>query len=331
MPPSPSPLPSDLGPHFSTSEAVRRGVNRNRLRTKDLTAPFHGVRRTRADIAREMADAAADTEPGAIDRIRARDISARALAYFDASPAGRFLCGISAAAVRGYPVRRSDDLDIGVVAPARAPRGKGVKGRKVAEHLVEIEILDGVPVMTPASIWATLGRDLSERELTILADAILRVPRDQFGDLHPELQGATIEQLQLAIVAGRRPGTARLHAALLRARVGSASPLETDYRLDAEDAGLPEPELDVEIFDEAGHRLGISEIVYREQRVVVEIEGDQHRTSRKQWVRDIAKYRAYADAGWEVVRVTSTDIRVHRTASATVRAALLRRGWRPRR
>ncbi|MFD5213485.1 hypothetical protein [Microbacterium sp. NPDC058345] len=304
-------------------------MNRRRLRAKDLASPFHGVRRTRGDIARAATDAAQDTEPGAIARARARDVGARALAYFDASTEGRFLCGISAAAVRGYPVRRSDEIDIGVTAPARAPRGKGVRGRKIAEHLVEIEVLDGIPVTTSACTWAMLGRDLTERELIVLADAMLQIPRDRFGDLHPERQGATREQLELAVDAGRRPGVKRLRRALERARVGSASPLETEYRLDAEDARLPVPELDVEIFDDQRRRIGISEIVYREQRVVVEIEGDQHRTSRRQWARDIAKYRDYADAGWEVVRLTSADIRVHRTAPAIVRAALARRGWRP--
>ncbi|MGF2948885.1 hypothetical protein [Microbacterium alcoholitolerans] len=242
---------------------------------------------------------------------------------------GAFICGLSAAAIYQYPADDPGDRDVGVFAPQRAPRGKGVRGRKVEPHLAFVRTWHGLPITTPASTWAMLGRELSERKLVILADAILQVPRDKYGTQHPEQRGATREQLQAALDAGRRVGLPRLRSALARARVGSSSPLETEYRLDAEDAGLPTPELDVEIRDARGRRVGISEIVYRDYRIIVEIEGDHHRTSRWQWNRDIQKYRDYADAGWEVVRITSMDIRTTRRAVDIVRMALVRRGWNP--
>jgi hypothetical protein len=108
------------------------------------------------------------------------------------------------------------------------------------------------------------------------------------------------------------------------------SPLETDFRLGASAVGLPEPDLDVEIRDHAGHRLGISDAVYPAYRTVVEVEGDHHRTARSQWNRDIEKYAAYSTEGWEVVRLTAQHIRGPRPeAAGIVRAVLLRRGWRP--
>lgn len=70
-------------------------------------------------------------------------------------------------------------------------------------------------------------------------------------------------------------------------------------------SGLPEPVLDWPIRNETGRLLGITEIVYPEFRVLVEIEGDQHRVSRRQWIRDIEKYAAYVAEGYEVVRLTS--------------------------
>src|SRR5690606_6272639 len=107
-------------------------------------------------------------------------------------------------------------------------------------------------------------------------------------------------------------------------RVGSSSPLESDYRLDAEDAGLPEPVLDFEVRDGRGRLLGISEFAYPLHRTVVEIEGDHHRTSKLQWNRDIQKYRDYAAEGWEVVRLTAADVRRTRTAARIVGAVLSR-------
>lgn len=94
-------------------------------------------------------------------------------------------------------------------------------------------------------------------------------------------------------------------------------------RLDAAYAGLPAPDLDVEVRDEAGRLLGISELFYSEHRVAVEVEGDHHRTSRAQWTRDLDKYAAYAAVGIEVVRLTSAHIRgPHRRAVALIAAAL---------
>ena len=62
---------------------------------------------------------------------------------------------------------------------------------------------------------------------------------------------------------------------------------------------------------------------------LVEVEGDHHRTDRRQWDRDIEKYNAYAALGWEVVRLTSTHVRGAKRGVSLVRDALLRNGWRP--
>jgi hypothetical protein len=299
------------------------------MRAKDLDRPFHGARRTVADISSEQEAIAGDTAPLAITRSDMRRVRAKALSFLQVAAPGSFVCGASAAMLRGYPVATSSELDVAVVAPRRAPKGRGVKGRRLEPHLVDVEVVDGIPASTPASTWAMLGRDLSLRKLIILGDAIVRIPRDERGIPHPERAGATIDQLQAAIDAGSRAGVKKLRAALDRIRVGCSSPLETEYRLDSEDAGLPEPELDVDIRDARGRRLGISEFAYPRYGVVVEIEGDHHRSSKQQWNRDLQKYRDYANAGWEVVRLTAHDIRMQRRAAHIVREVLLRRGWRP--
>jgi hypothetical protein len=175
-----------------------------------------------------------------------------------------------------------------------------------------------------------LGAELGVRDLVVLGDSIVRVPRSDRGVLLPDECLGTIAELDHAVAAGRRVGIAKLRDALHLIRVGSASPLETEYRLDAAEAGLPDPELDVEIRDGGGKLLGISEVVYRRCRTVVEIEGDHHRTDRRQWNHDIDKYAAYAAEGWEVVRLTSQHIRGPQPrAVGVVRSVLLRRGWTP--
>jgi hypothetical protein len=176
-----------------------------------------------------------------------------------------------------------------------------------------------------------LGSELSERDLVRLGDAIVRIPRDERGRPRPELRLGSVDELRAALEVGRRAGAHRLRAALARIRVGAMSPLETDARLDAVEAGLPEPELDVEIrSSENGRLLGIADGRYPAYRVLMEVEGDHHRTDRRQWARDIEKHAAYAAEGYETVRLTGIQIRQNPAQGvALLREALIRGGWTP--
>lgn len=319
--PRPRPLPPQLGSAFSTADALAAGATHRRLRAKDLDRPFHGARRRKAITE-------ADAEgPLASDRRRRAETLERARAYATVMPAGSFFCGRTAACLRGAPINPGERLDVACFTPAHGPRGRGIRGRKVAPHLATVEMIDGLPMTSPATTWAMLGRELSERDLVILGDAFVRVPRDHHGRLLPASCLATVDELRAALDAGPRPGSAaRLRRALDQVRVGSASPPETEFRLDAAAAGLPEPELDVEIRSDDGRLLGISEIAFPRFRTAVEIEGDHHRVSREQWDRDIAKYEAYESAGWHPVRLTTRHIRHSRHGISIVAAALQVRG-----
>ncbi len=326
MPRPPHPLPVDLGDAFSCADARLHGVTMRRLRAADLEAPFRGSRLRRSAMHQEPADDA----PFARDRAAQRQVERRARACAPLLPGGAFFAARTAAVIFGAPIPPGAELEVAVLAPARAPRRRGVRGIKIAPNLAHVTMRHGLPVATPATAWAMLGARCSVRELVVLGDALVRVPRDELGTPHPELAAASLDQLDRSIAAGRRPGLVRLREARALIRVGSSSPLETDYRLDAAAHGLPEPVLDCEIRDRHGRLLGISEIVYPGCRTVVEIEGDHHRTSRAQWDRDIEKYRAYVAAGWEVVRLTGRHVRsAPPRAASIVREVLVRRGWRP--
>jgi len=301
-------------------------VPHGRLRAKDLDRPFYGVRARPSEPTAEDGQ----DEPLTSWQVAREDEKARARAFATSMRPHMFFAGRTAAVLQGAPIDPGSRIVVGVFAPARAPRAAGVQGIKVASNLAFVHTYEHLRVTSPASTWAMLGAQLSTRELVTVGDWAVRIPRDMRGRAQPDGQLATVEQLERAVHAGRRVGIARLRDALSMIRVGSASPLETEFRLDAAFAGLPEPGLDVEIRDAAGTLLGITELVYADQRVAVEIEGDHHRRSRAQWERDIDKYAAYAAEGWEVVRLTSKHIRGSRpTAVAIVRAALVRRGWTP--
>jgi very-short-patch-repair endonuclease len=72
---------------------------------------------------------------------------------------------------------------------------------------------------------------------------------------------------------------------------------------------LPEAELNAEVFAEDGHFIARVDFLWREARVVVEYEGDHHRTDRRQWQSDIQRTRLLESIGWRVIRITSADLR----------------------
>lgn len=322
----PRPLPASLGESFACGEALARGVTARRLRAADLERPFRGARLRRHEPDSPRPETSSD--PLELDRRIRSALLRRVRAYATVAPAGAFFVGPAALALHDLPLRPGWDrapLSVGIHPPLHAPRGRDVHGVKVSPYLARITDVGGLRVADAASTWALAGATLDVDALVVLGDAIVRIPRDDRGRSRPEWQKARIEDLRAAAFVPWRRGRAVLLDALEFIRVGSMSPLESEFRVLATRAGLPEPELDVEIYDEHGRRIGISDAVYREAGVIVEVEGRHHATDDRQWHRDLDKYAALAAAGWEVVRVTARHIRGEQPRAAEiVRAALLR-------
>ncbi|MCR2827856.1 hypothetical protein [Microbacterium sp. zg.Y909] len=336
MPQQPAPLPPTLGQFFSAAEARALGVSPGRLRAADLESPFRGARVVRAPDATGDADHPA-TGTAEREQARREHLLARARAFVTVMPPYAFFTGITAAAIWGAPLPRSsarnpggEPLDVAVFAPDRPLRTSGVRGYQTTPSLTAVVRHRGLPVACPASTWASLGRVFSVSQLVVVGDAMVHQHRRRNGDRGGVTAPlATLDDLAAA-AAGRRVGVARLRQALPHIRVGSMSPGETDLRLALTAGGLPEPALDFDLADAAGRRFGWTEIAYPRWRVLVEYEGDHHRTDRAQWHRDIAKHARCRDLGWDVVRVTSADLYPRPLAAvARVRQALARAGWRP--
>jgi hypothetical protein len=359
MPPRPRPLPTCLGPGFSARAAQDAGVSERRLRSRDLDAPFHGVR-VRTDVTTAALEgarlhAAKDAAPAAVAASFHRAaMLVRARAFAQVAPPHTFFRGVTAAVAWEVPLplrcvnpdaqarldRReglalgSDDprpLDTAVLAPHRASRASGVNGRQLSHVLTVVQIHDGLQVVTPATLWAQLAEELTVDELIAVGDALVREPRRSDGSRGPAASGrTTLERLEATLAAGRRRGAAKLREALPQIRVGAASQPETDLRLALIRAGLPEPTLDYDVIGPWGELIGCTEIAYPMYRVLVEYEGDHHRTDRAQWNRDIEKHARAAAAGWSVLRLTSRHLYpVSGAAVDQVREALIRAGWRP--
>ncbi len=82
-------------------------------------------------------------------------------------------------------------------------------------------------------------------------------------------------------------------------------------------AGLPEPRCNVSVGDEE-RRIAEVDLLYDSYRLVIEYEGEQHRTDGWQWSVDIERAEALAAAGYTLIRVTAARMLNPRALPATI-------------
>jgi hypothetical protein len=91
-------------------------------------------------------------------------------------------------------------------------------------------------------------------------------------------------------------------------------------------AGLPEAECNPTI--NGVRRSGRVGLLFRSFRVIIEYEGDQHRTDPQQWHKDIDRQEDFGGVGYLTVRVTKEHARQLRLVVGRVHEALRSRGYR---
>ena len=317
-----SDVPASLGARFTTGEALRLGVSPHRLSASDLARPFRGVYE-RGDLHPEPEA----VHPAEAWRRRQRSLAA---AFSVAMMPAVFFTGRTAAALWQLPIPAglNDDLEVAVYAPHRAVRRGGIRGSQVRAHLVELTEVRGMPVITPASVWAVLASGLELRDRVALGDAVLHRQRIGGSERVARQPHATLVDIERLVDAGPRPGLHLLRAALPLLTDRAASAPESHLRLSLSHWGFPTPELDFDVYSSSGVFLGCSEFAFPEFRVVLEYEGNHHLVHPDQWNRDIEKYHDYASAGWTVVRVTASLLyREPTTLRRRIAEALVRGGW----
>lgn len=269
------PLPAELGAAaFSVGRALELEIGRGRLKGTDLARPFYGVRAQKVEVLAH----------GYLPVLR---------------PDDRF-SHTTAAELWPLPLpRTTSGLHVTARPPRNAPRGKGVVGHtSSAGHII---LRSELPVSDPATLFIELAALLQEDDLVAVGDALVLEPAvlDPL-DLRPWI---TLDELRSACQVSHAPGCRRARRAAARVRIGAESRMETLLRLLLLRAGLPEPELNQELYDDRGRWIGRFDLVYREARVIVEYDGDQHRTDTGQYDLDISRIDRAIAARWAVVRV----------------------------
>lgn len=161
----------------------------------------------------------------------------------------------------------------------------------------EVRLIRGARVTTPAGTAFDLASRYPAERAVATIDALARATRLNTADIQA--------------VADRHKG----HRNIRRARhtltlvdAGAESPRETWLRLLVVAAGYPPPQTQIRVHGPYRELVGIVDMGWEQLKLALEYEGDHHRTTRRVFNKDIARYETLtADLGWIVIRVTSVD------------------------
>jgi hypothetical protein len=222
------------------------------------------------------------------------------------------LAGLAAAALHGSSWIDDDEPVDLIWRNQHSPLGVLTRNQRVAKD--EVTRVAGLPVTTPARTAFDLARRLGSGAAVARLDGLMRA------------KPFSVEEVLL--IAKRHPGArgiVQLRAILPRVDPGAASPKETWLRLLLVDAGLPTPETQIPVV--ANYRtIAVLDMGWERFKVAVEYDGDQHRTSRRQYVRDLRRLKELERLGWIVIRVIAEDR--PENVLRQVREALRSRGYR---
>lgn len=205
-----------------------------------------------------------------------------------------------------------DDVAIELVcANTRPPRGAIAYNDTLFDH--EVVQRRGIRVTSIARTGFDLGRRGTELTAVAGLDALCRATG---------LPTTAIEAVASHHRGAR--GLRQLKTVLALVDPGAESPKETWLRLLLIRAGLPKPTTQITVVD--GSWVARLDMGWEEVKVAVEYDGEQHRTDRRQYHRDIKRLERLQRLGWIVIRVTADD---HpRAVLQRVLGALESRGYR---
>jgi Protein of unknown function (DUF559) len=204
------------------------------------------------------------------------------------------LAGFSASALHGArwidPSRPAEIIDIN---RRKAP------GVLVWEERIEpdeITVVDQVRLTTPPRTALDLARRHPRGVAIAAIDALMQAIDLKMADV----------ELLVDRYRGRH-GMKAARAALELVDGGAQSPKETWLRLLLIQAGFPPPQTQIPVLNEWSWAEAFLDMGWEDIKVAVEYDGDHHRTSRYQYVKDIRRLETLERMGWIVVRVIAED------------------------
>lgn len=224
------------------------------------------------------------------------------------------LSGHSAAVLLGADCG-PEDAPAEVIVPEggqRAHAGLLVHRRPLASN--EVRPCRSVLVTTATQTAYDLGRRPGLVDAVVAIDALTNA-----GRCAPD---------EVLAIADRSPGARgnrQLRRAVALADRRAGSPMETRLRLILVLAGLPPPEVQFPVLDNARRRAVWLDLAYPEQRIAIEYEGADHGRPERVLL-DAGRYTRLVDRGWRIYRFTKYQVYFEpEEIVATVRRALAAR------
>ena len=301
-----APLPPGLDPRgFSVGSAIDADVRPGRLRSRDLNAPFWGVRAVSEQ----------------------RSVADLAYAYASRMPDDWFFSHETAAALWGIPLPPALDrtrvLSVSSPSGRAFPSGAGVRGHRLAIRPEELVEQNGLRLTSRERTWCDLGSMLRPEHLVAAGDFLL-------WRRHPALLRSSPRQLRACLdMSSIRRGRPNALYCLPLLTDRSDSPPESILRVRYVRAGfrgiVPNPL----VHDPSGQVVVMPDLGFLKFRVGIDYEGDIHRVDNRTWAKDLRRASLFEDAGWLYIRAGSVDLSDSRPLLALTMRRLLSRGYGP--
>lgn len=223
------------------------------------------------------------------------------------------IAGAAASALHGAQwVDATEPIEL-IAGSARRHPGVLVRNETLAPD--EVTKVAGIPVTTLTRTAFDLARHLPRDDAVARLDALKYATPYSVKDVmryaqrYPGARGLKSLRSVLPLVDG-----------------GAASPRETWLRVLLVDAGLPRPTTQIPAVEGRGRLVRVLDMGWETFMVGAEYDGDQHRTDRPQYAKDVRVKRKLANLGWNVTYVIKEDRPDEIVQS--VWDALVSRGWR---
>lgn len=220
----------------------------------------------------------------------------------------------------GYTAAWLHGLDVAPCSPIEVlvPEACGISGRvgmrvsRASFRPDEVVRRHGLPATTMARTLIDLGRRLRLPDSVAIADMALRADLLTIAEL-----GEAVRRLR------RHRNVARVRRMVELVAPEAESPMESRLRILLLEAGLPPPEVQVNLYAADGEWLARADLFYRDAALIIEYDGETHQHTVAE---DNRRQNRVVNAGYTLLRFTASDLRGNpHGVVAQVQAARARR------
>jgi len=230
--------------------------------------------------------------PAGVDR----DLRLRSHAAFRYVQGRGVLAGYSAAELLSASCGPRDAPAEVVVWPGSQRAHPGLLVRREPIDAADVVEIGGIRLTSPRRTAFDLARRGPLVERVVAVDALANA-----HGFDPDV----LRELAEVHVGAR--GSRDLATVLGHADRRAGSPMETRLRMLIVTAGLPAPQVQWVVQDEAARTAVWLDLAYPEQRIGIEYDGAVH-ADRGAVLRDIGRHTRLLDRGWRVYRYTKRDV-----------------------